>query len=234
MNFKINIPNGANELIHILQNNGYKAYIVGGCVRDSILGREPHDWDICTSATPTEMLEIFKDKRVIETGLKHGTITVLNYGQPYEITTFRIDGVYLDNRRPNNVTFTSDIIEDLKRRDFTINAMAYNDEEGLIDPFDGIIDIENKIIRMYYFIHFPGVCRKRRLLSMKAAFQAMPRPGRASGDFTFLFVYKTNLYKARKERKIFAYKRQWKEFLISLPVRLCFPFPCWRRQMPIY
>ena len=87
---------------------------------------------------------------------------------------------------------------------------------------------------MYYFIHFSGVCRKRRLLSTKAAFQAMPRSGRASGDFTFLFVYKTNLYKARKERKIFAYKRQWKEFLISLTVRLCFPFPCWRRQLPIY
>ena len=142
MKFKINIPSDANDLIHTLQSHGHSAYVVGGCVRDSILGRNPHDWDICTSATPSEMLEIFKDKKVIETGLQHGTITVVVNNEPYEITTYRIDGVYSDNRRPDSVTFTDKLIEDLSRRDFTVNAMAYNDEEGLIDPFNGLEDIK--------------------------------------------------------------------------------------------
>ena len=146
MKFKINIPADANELIHTLQNNGHSAYIVGGCVRDSILGRTPHDWDICTSATPFEMLEIFKDKKIIETGLQHGTVTVAVNGEHYEITTYRIDGIYSDNRRPDTVTFTDKLVEDLRRRDFTINAMAYNDEEGLIDPFNGMEDIKYKKI----------------------------------------------------------------------------------------
>ena len=146
MKFKINIPADANELIHTLQNNGHSAYIVGGCVRDSILGRTPHDYDICTSATPSEILEIFKDKKIIETGLQHGTVTVVVNGEPYEITTYRIDGIYLDNRRPDAVTFTDKLVEDLRRRDFTINAMAYNDEEGLIDPFNGMEDIKYKKI----------------------------------------------------------------------------------------
>ena len=146
MKFKINIPEDANELIHTLQNNGHSAYIVGGCVRDSILGRTPHDYDICTSATPSEMLEIFKDKKIIETGLQHGTVTVVVNGEPYEITTYRIDGIYSDNRRPDTVTFTDKLVEDLRRRDFTINAMAYNYEEGLIDPFNGMEDIKYKKI----------------------------------------------------------------------------------------
>ena len=146
MKFKINIPADANELIHTLQNNGHSAYIVGGCVRDSILGRTPHDYDICTSATPSEMLEIFKDKKIIKTGLQHGTVTVVVNGEPYEITTYRIDGIYSDNRRPDTVTFTDKLVEDLRRRDFTINAMAYNDEEGLIDPFNGMEDIKYKKI----------------------------------------------------------------------------------------
>ena len=142
MKFNINISSNANELIHTLQNHGHSAYVVGGCVRDSILGRIPHDWDICTSATPNEMLEIFKDRKVIETGLQHGTITVVVNGEPYEVTTYRIDGTYSDNRRPDSVTFTDNLVEDLRRRDFTINAMAYNDTEGLIDPFNGLKDIE--------------------------------------------------------------------------------------------
>lgn len=142
MKFNISIPDGANLLIHTLQDNGYSAYVVGGCVRDSILGREPHDWDICTSATPEQMLEVFKDKKIIETGLQHGTITVVVDKVPYEITTYRIDGDYSDNRRPDSVTFTDNLIEDLKRRDFTINAMAYNDTQGLIDPFGGTDDIK--------------------------------------------------------------------------------------------
>ena len=142
MKFNINIPSDANEIIHTLQNHGHSAYVVGGCVRDSIIGRPIHDWDICTSATPSEMLEIFKDRRVIETGLQHGTITVVMNGEPYEVTTYRIDGIYSDNRRPDSVTFTDNLVEDLRRRDFTINAMAYNDTEGLIDPFNGLEDIK--------------------------------------------------------------------------------------------
>ena len=147
MKFNVNIPNHANDLIHTLQSHGHAAYIVGGCVRDSILGRTPNDWDICTSATPSEMLNIFNDKRIIETGLQHGTITVVVNDEPYEVTTFRLDGDYSDHRRPDTVTFTTSLEEDLSRRDFTINAMAYNDEEGLIDPFGGLADIEEGKIR---------------------------------------------------------------------------------------
>lgn len=139
---KIEIPSGANEIIHSLQNNGYEAFLVGGCVRDSILGRPIHDYDITTSATPDEMMEMFKDKRIIETGLQHGTITIVIDGEPYEVTTYRIDGNYSDSRRPDKVTFTKSLEEDLKRRDFTINAMAYNDEVGLVDPFNGMEDIK--------------------------------------------------------------------------------------------
>lgn len=147
MKFRITIPDNANAIIHTLQNNGHSAYVVGGCVRDSLMGRTPHDWDICTSATPEQMLEIFKDYRVIETGLKHGTVTIVIDGEQYECTTYRIDGKYSDNRRPDNVTFTNDLVEDLRRRDFTINAMAYNDTEGLIDPFGGSEDIKENIIQ---------------------------------------------------------------------------------------
>ena len=143
----IKIPKDVQELLKTLHNNGYSAYVCGGAVRDSILKRPIHDWDICTSATPNEMLEIFKDRKVIETGLQHGTITVVVNGEPYEVTTYRIDGTYSDNRRPDSVTFTDNLVEDLRRRDFTINAMAYNDDEGLIDPFDGLKDIEWKKIR---------------------------------------------------------------------------------------
>lgn len=141
-NLKIEVPSGANEIIHSLQNNGYEAFLVGGCVRDSILKRPIHDYDITTSATPDEMMEIFKDKRIIETGLQHGTITIVIDGEPYEVTTYRIDGNYSDSRRPDKVTFTKSLEEDLKRRDFTINAMAYNDEVGLVDPFNGMEDIK--------------------------------------------------------------------------------------------
>lgn len=116
-------------------------------MRDSILGRPIHDYDITTSATPDEMMEVFKDKRIIETGLQHGTITIVIDGEPYEVTTYRIDGNYSDSRRPDKVTFTKSLEEDLKRRDFTINAMAYNDEVGLVDPFNGMEDIEYYKIR---------------------------------------------------------------------------------------
>lgn len=146
-NLKIKIPFGANEIIHNLQNNGYEAFLVGGCVRDSILGRPIHDYDITTSATPDEMMEVFKDKRIIETGLQHGTITIVINGEGYECTTYRIDGNYSDSRRPDSVAFTRSLEEDLKRRDFTINAMAYNNEAGLIDPFNGMKDMKYHKIR---------------------------------------------------------------------------------------
>ncbi|MBC8061178.1 MAG: HD domain-containing protein [Clostridiaceae bacterium] len=150
MNKKINIqiPDGAKTIINILKNNGYEAYVVGGCVRDSLLTRDPHDWDITTNCLPEDMLRIFKaTHKTIPTGLKHGTITLLDEGIPFEVTTFRLDGEYSDNRRPDNVVFTSSLKEDLSRRDFTINAIAYNGEVGLVDYFGGLQDLQNKLIR---------------------------------------------------------------------------------------
>jgi tRNA nucleotidyltransferase (CCA-adding enzyme) len=147
MKFDIQIPKDAESIINRLNEHGYEAYVVGGCVRDSILGRTPNDWDICTSATPDKVMEIFADQEVIPTGLQHGTVTVVINHTPYECTTFRIDGDYSDSRRPDKVEFTTDIVKDLSRRDFTINAMAYNPKMGLVDPFGGAEDIRAKIIR---------------------------------------------------------------------------------------
>ncbi len=147
MKFDIKISNDAESIINRLNEHGYDAYVVGGCVRDSILGRKPNDWDICTSATPDKMIEIFADYEVIPTGLQHGTVTVVINHMPYECTTFRIDGDYSDSRRPDKVEFTTDIVKDLSRRDFTINAMAYNHKTGLVDPFGGAEDIKAKVIR---------------------------------------------------------------------------------------
>lgn len=141
----INIPRGAQVIIHTLQQSGYDAYVVGGCVRDSLLGIEPKDWDVCTSATPSQILYSFCDKSVIETGLKHGTVTVVMDDGQYEVTTFRVDGEYSDNRHPDSVRFVTSVEEDLARRDFTINAMAYN-HDGLIDPFGGREDLESGVI----------------------------------------------------------------------------------------
>lgn len=134
---KINIPDGAARIIDALAKAGFDAYVVGGCVRDSLLGLEPHDWDICTSALPPEILSCFSDRRVIETGIKHGTVTVVMDDGQYEVTTFRVDGAYSDHRHPDSVAFTADVKDDLARRDFTINAMAYNHFTGLVDPFGG-------------------------------------------------------------------------------------------------
>lgn len=141
----ITLPSDVKRIIEVLETAGYEAYAVGGCVRDSILGRVPDDWDITTSAKPEEVKKLFK--RTFDTGIEHGTVTVLMDKIGYEVTTYRIDGEYEDSRHPNEVTFTSDLVEDLKRRDFTINAMAYNDKNGLIDCFGGISDIENRLIR---------------------------------------------------------------------------------------
>ncbi len=142
---KIQLPEKVNIIISTLQAHGYEAYAVGGCVRDSILGREPDDWDITTSATPLETKALFK--RTFDTGIEHGTITVLLDKDAFEVTTYRVDGKYEDSRHPKEVTFTRSLKEDLLRRDFTINAMAYNDEEGLVDVFGGIRDLKNKTIR---------------------------------------------------------------------------------------
>lgn len=143
---RITIPDGAREIIDTLTSAGFEAYVVGGCVRDSLLGLEPHDWDICTSALPSDVMSIFSEKRIIGTGMKHGTVTILTDSGGYEVTTFRIDGDYSDHRRPDSVTFTTSLDEDLSRRDFTINAMAYNDAVGLIDPFGGIYSLCNREI----------------------------------------------------------------------------------------
>jgi len=141
----IKIPDKANQILKTLHEAGYEAYVVGGCVRDSILGREPGDWDITTSARPEEVKALFP--RTIDTGIAHGTVTVMMDKEGFEVTTYRIDGEYEDGRHPKDVTFTASLIEDLKRRDFTINAMAYSYEEGLVDEFDGLLDIEKKVIR---------------------------------------------------------------------------------------
>lgn len=142
---KMNLPEHVNFIIEQLYANGYEAYAVGGCVRDTLLGRVPQDWDITTSAQPEQVKAIFD--RTIDTGIEHGTVTVMLDHEGYEVTTYRIDGKYEDARHPKEVTFTSDLIEDLKRRDFTINAMAYNDKAGLVDAFDGVKDLEDGIIR---------------------------------------------------------------------------------------
>ncbi len=139
------IPKKVEYIIDILMKHGYEAYAVGGCVRDSILGRVPEDWDITTSAKPEQVKELFH--RTIDTGIQHGTVTIMLDKEGFEVTTYRIDGEYEDSRHPKNIEFTSNLEEDLKRRDFTINAMAYNHKSGLVDIFGGIRDLNKKVIR---------------------------------------------------------------------------------------
>ncbi len=142
---QIQLPEKVHKIIDTLEEAGFEAYAVGGCVRDSILGREPDDWDITTSAKPEETKHLFP--RTVDTGIKHGTVTVLLEGEGFEVTTYRIDGTYEDGRHPTEVTFTANLKEDLRRRDFTINAMAYNDRSGLVDLYGGLADMENRVIR---------------------------------------------------------------------------------------
>ena len=144
-NLNIQLPTNVRMIIETLQGHGYEAYAVGGCVRDSILGREPEDWDITTSAMPQETKSLFH--KTFDTGIEHGTVTVLLDKEGYEVTTYRIDGKYEDSRHPKEVTFTRSLKEDLLRRDFTINAMAYNDKDGLVDIFGGVEDL-NKITKL--------------------------------------------------------------------------------------
>ena len=140
------IPANVREALDLLGGSGYEAFAVGGCVRDSLLGRAPDDWDICTSALPEQTQAVFRDYRVVPTGIKHGTVTVI-LGEPLEITTYRIDGAYRDNRRPEQVTFTDRLVEDLARRDFTVNAMALSRDGRVFDAFGGLDDLQNKLIR---------------------------------------------------------------------------------------
>lgn len=142
---KIQLPQNVDYIINELVKHGFDAYAVGGCVRDSILNKEPMDWDITSNASPMDVKSIFR--RTIDTGIVHGTVTVMIDKEGYEVTTYRIDGEYEDNRHPKEVTFTSNLVEDLKRRDFTINAMAYNEGKGLVDVFGGYEDLNNKVIR---------------------------------------------------------------------------------------
>ena len=143
----LNLPDDVKVIIKKLNNKGYEAFAVGGCVRDSIIGKTPNDWDICTSAKPLEIKSCFSEFNMFDAGMKHGTISVVINKVVYEITTYRIDGEYKDNRRPESVTFTDDITNDLARRDFTINAMAYNEQQGLIDPFGGQNDLKNNVLK---------------------------------------------------------------------------------------
>lgn len=142
---KIQIPEKAAQVLEKLHEAGYEAYVVGGCVRDSLLRRDPQDWDITTSAAPEQVKALFR--RTVDTGIKHGTVTVMMDREAFEVTTYRIDGEYEDGRHPREVTFTSNLEEDLKRRDFTINAMAYSDREGLVDLFGGVEDLKSGVIR---------------------------------------------------------------------------------------
>ncbi len=144
---QVSLPEKVRMLLGLLQSNGFDAHIVGGCVRDSLMGIIPHDYDICTSATPGQMKQCFDGLRVIETGILHGTLPVIIDDEPFEVTTYRIDGRYLDRRRPKDVEFVRSLRDDLARRDFTVNAMAYNEKDGLVDLFGGAEDLKLKQLR---------------------------------------------------------------------------------------
>ena len=142
---ELTLPDKVSYILDTLHSAGFEGYAVGGCIRDSLLGKEPKDWDITTSATPKEVKSLFP--HTVDTGISHGTVTVLLEREGFEVTTYRIDGKYEDSRHPKEVTFTPNLLEDLKRRDFTINAMAYNQKDGLVDAFDGVGDLRRGLIR---------------------------------------------------------------------------------------
>ncbi len=147
LDIKRQLPDYVLDVLEVLERHGRRGYLVGGSLRDLLRGEAPHDFDLTTNATPDEMRQIFKDYRVIETGLAHGTLTVLSAGHPIEITTHRTDGTYTDSRHPDRVEFTTDLVADLARRDFTVNAMAWSEKTGLVDPFGGQNDLKDKILR---------------------------------------------------------------------------------------
>ena len=194
---QIQIPEKAKYIIETIQNAGFEAYVVGGCVRDSILGRCPEDWDITTSARPEQVKALFR--RTIDTGIQHGTVTVMLDKEGFEVTTYRVDGKYEDSRHPKEVTFTPNLEEDLKRRDFTINAMAYNDRMGLVDEYGGIDDINNKIIRC---VGNPVERFTEDALRMMRAIRFSAQLGFTIDDNTFKAIEKlsTNIQKVSMER----------------------------------
>ena len=147
MEVDILLPAPVRSILSTLQQQGHSAFAVGGCVRDSLMGRAPHDWDVCTSARPGEIKAAFPGKCLSAPGIRHGTVTVLLEHTPYEVTTFRTDGAYSDHRRPDSVRFVRSVTDDLARRDFTVNAMAYSPAAGLIDPFGGAADLAAKRLR---------------------------------------------------------------------------------------
>lgn len=181
----INMPIDVKKIIGKLEAAGYEAYAVGGCVRDCLLGRQPKDWDITTNATPHQVKELFR--RTVDTGIQHGTVTVMIDSVGYEVTTYRIDGNYTDGRHPNDVRFTPDLKEDLLRRDFTINAMAYNDRDGLVDLYGGQQDLENKIIRC---VGNPIQRFSEDALRMMRAIRFSAQLGFDIDDATFKAIYR--------------------------------------------
>lgn len=193
------MPFQIRELLERLENAGFKAYLVGGCVRDSIMGKDPHDFDIATSALPNETERVFADCRVIETGIKHGTVTVLYKGLGIEITTFRVDGEYLDGRHPESVKFSTNIEDDLSRRDFTINGMAYGLKSGLVDPFGGQDDISAQTVRC---IGDPDLRFSEDALRILRALRFAARLGFAINEDTkqSMLRHKSDLKKISKER----------------------------------
>ena len=173
-NAKISLPAKVARILNTLGEHGYEAYAVGGCVRDSLLGRTPQDWDITTSARPEQVKALFR--HTIDTGIQHGTVTVMLDHEGFEVTTYRIDGEYEDARHPKEVAFTANLLEDLKRRDFTINAMAYNEVTGLVDAFDGIGDLERGVTAVWEmpwsgFRRTPFACSGRFVLRRSLVFR---------------------------------------------------------------
>lgn len=193
----INMPKDVKYIINTLEKNGYEAYAVGGCVRDAIIGKEPNDWDITTNATPMQVKKLFK--HTIDTGIQHGTVTIMIHKVGYEVTTYRIDGKYADGRHPDKVEFTVSLKEDLKRRDFTINAMAYNDTKGIIDLFGGIEDLKEGIVKCVgnpYNRFDEDALRILRAFRFAAVlnFEVEEKTKKAAGDLA------ENLNKISKER----------------------------------
>lgn len=196
-NVFIELPEDVANIIAKLEANGYEAYAVGGCIRDSLLFRDPEDWDITTSARPEQVKEIFR--RTVDTGILHGTVTVMIDKNGYEVTTYRIDSEYEDGRHPNSVEFSTDLVEDLQRRDFTINAMAYNGTSGLVDEFNGIEDLGKKVVRC---VGNPVDRFSEDALRMMRAIRFSAQLGFAIEDDTFLAIKKLapNLNKVSRER----------------------------------
>lgn len=213
----IKLPFEVRLILENLKNRGFEGFVVGGCVRDSLLNRKPKDWDITTNSRPEETLTVFDEAgyKTIPTGIKHGTITILVENKPYEITTYRVDGNYSDRRRPDNVNFTTSITEDLSRRDFTINAMAYNNSDGLIDPFGGQNDLKKKVIAC---VGIPDIRFNEDALRMLRAIRFSAELNFNIHSETFLAITKNNelINKISKER----IREEFNKILISNPKKL--------------